>query len=332
MKRRELLTLVGGVAAAAVVGPCGARGQPSERARRVGVILPAAASDVGFQLWLNAFLQELGRLGWTTGENMSAEVHWATPNALEIRSHVAELVSVSPDVILAAGTSTVGPMLQATRTIPIVFPNAVDPVGAGFVDSLARPGGNATGFLLYEYSLGGKWLELLKQVAPQVTRLGVLRDSTTPSGSGQFAAIQTVAPSFGVETQPINMRDAGEIEAAIAAFSRSPNGGLILTGSGVAIALHDLVITLAARHKLPTVYYERFFAVAGGLISYGPDRIDQYRQAARYVDRILKGERAADLPVQAPTKFELVINLNTAKAMGIEVPPLLLARADEVIE
>jgi putative ABC transport system substrate-binding protein len=260
------------------------------------------------------------------------DTRWATTNAAEIRRHAAELAALAPDVILASGTSTVGPMLQATRTVPIVFPYVIDPVGAGFVDSLARPGGNATGFLSYEYSLSGKWLELLKQIAPGVTRVAVLRDPTQPSGIGQFGAIQTVAPSLGVEVNPVNMRDAGEIERAIAAFARSPNGGLIVTG-GAPTQLHrDLIVTLAARHKLPAVYNERFFVAAGGLISYGPDYVDQYRKAASYVDRILKGEKPADLPVQAPTKYELVINLKTAKALGLAVPPSVLARADEVIE
>jgi ABC-type uncharacterized transport system substrate-binding protein len=260
------------------------------------------------------------------------DTRWATTNAAEIRRHAAELAALAPDVILASGTSTVGPMLQATRTVPVVFPTVVDPVGAGFVDSLARPGGNATGFLAFEYSLGGKWLELLKQIAPGVTRVAVLRDATIPSGTGQFGVIQAVAPSLRVEANPINMREAGEIERAVAAFARSPNGGLILTASGKAFLHHKLVITLAARHKLPAVYYERSYIAAGGLISYGPNRIDQFRLAAGYVDRILKGEKPADLPVQAPTKYELIINLKTAKALGLTIPPSLLATANEVIE
>ena len=238
-----------------------------------------------------------------------------------IRRHAAELAALAPDVILAHGASTVGPLLQATRTVPIVFPVVVDPVGAGFVDSLARPGGNATGFMAFEYSLSGKWLELLKQIAPGVTRAAVLRDPTIASGTGQFGVIQAVAPSLRVEVNPVNMRDAGEIERAVAAFARSPNGGLIVTASASATLHRDLIITLAARHKLPAVYYERFFVAAGGLISYGPDYVDQYRRAAGYVDRILKGEKPADLPVQAPTKYELVINLKTAKALGLDVPP-----------
>jgi putative ABC transport system substrate-binding protein len=311
--------------------PLAARAQQSERMRRIGVILPAAANDLEFQTWVGAFLQALAQLGWTIGHNVRIDIRWATANHAEIRKQAAELVALAPDVILASGTSTVGPLLQVTRTVPIVFPTVVDPVGAGFVDSLARPGGNATGFLLFEYSLGGKWLELLKQIAPGVTRVAVLRDAAA-SGQGQFGAIPAVAPSLKLEVSPVNMRDAGEIERAIAAFARSPNGGLILTGSGMSIFHHDLIIALAARYKLPAVYYERFFAVAGGLISYGVDRIHQYRQAAGYVDRIFKGENPADMPVQAPTKYQMVINLKTAKALGLTVPPTLLASADEVIE
>jgi putative tryptophan/tyrosine transport system substrate-binding protein len=300
--------------------------------RRIGVLLPAASDDVEYQAWVGAFLQALALLGWSIGRNVRIDTHWATPDAADIRRHAAELAALAPDVILAAGTSTVGPMLQATRAVPIVFPTVVDPVGAGFVDTLARPGGNATGFLLFEYSLGGKWLGLLREIAPGVTRVAVLRDITTQSGTGQFAAIQTAAPSLGAEITAVNMRDAAEIEAAIAAFARTPNGGLLLAGSGLAVLHHDLIIKLAARHKLPAVYYERFFVAAGGLISYGADRIDQFRSAAGYVDRILKGEKPADLPVQAPVKYELAINLKTAKALGLDVPATLLARADEVIE
>jgi putative ABC transport system substrate-binding protein len=263
---------------------------------------------------------------------MRVDIQWATPNATKIRQHAAELAAKAPDVILTGGTSTTAPMLQATRAVPIVFATVVDPVGAGFIDSLARPGGNATGFLLYEYSLGGKWLELLKQIAPTVTRVAVLRDASTASGTGQFAAIQSVAPSLKIDVVvPINMREAADLERSIATFARSPNGGLILTGSGLAILHRDLVIALAARHKLPAVYYERFYVAAGGLISYGSDRIELYRLAAGYVDRILRGEKPADLPVQAPTKFEFVINLKTAKALGLTIPPALLATATETI-
>ena len=300
--------------------------------RRIGILLPAAADDAQFQAYVGAFLQALAQLGWTIGRNVRIDTRWATTNAAEIRRHAAELAAFAPDVILAHGGGPAGAVLQATRTVPIVFPVAVDPVGAGLVDSLARPGGNATGFMVFEYSMGGKWLELLKQIAPGVTRAAVLRDATQGAGTSQFAAIQTAAPSLRVEVNPVNLRDAGEIERAVAAFARSPNGGLIQTPSGSATLHRDLIVTLAARHKLPAVYSERFFVAAGGLISYGPDYVDQYRRAAGYVDRILKGEKPADLPVQAPTKYETVINLKTAKALGLAVPPSVLARADEVIE
>src|SRR5215468_10801809 len=330
MHRRDFIKVVAGSAAA---WPVMVRAQQLERMRRIGVILPAAANDAEFQTWVGAFLQALGQLGWTIGRNVRIDIRWATVNHSEIRKQATELVALAPDVILASGTSTVGPVLQATRTVPVVFPIVVDPVGAGFVDSLARPGGNATGFLTFEYSLSGKWLELLKEIAPGVTRVAVFRDPASPSGTGQFGAIQAVAPSLGLEVSPLNaQRDAGEIERAIAAFARGANGGLIVSATGMSILHHDLFVSLAARHKLPAVYYERLFVAAGGLISYGPDRTDQYRRAAGYVDRILKGENPADLPVQAPTKYEFVINLKTAKALGLAVPPTLLARADEVIE
>ena len=329
IRRREFIVTLGGAAAA---WPLAARAQQGERMRRIGVLLPAAADDAEFQARVGAFLQALALLGWTIGRNVRIDTRWATTNAAEIRRHVAELVALAPDVILATGTSTVGPLLQATRTVPIVFPAIGDPVGAGFVDSLARPGGNATGFMSYEYSLSGKWLELLKQIAPGVTRVAVLRDAAVSVGPVQFGVIQAVAPSLRVEVSPINLRDAGEIERAIAAFAGSPNGGLILTAGATAQLHRDLIITLAARHKLPAVYAYRHIVTAGGLISYGADYTDQYRRAAGYVDRILKGEKPADLPVQAPTKYELVINLKTAKALGLDVPPMLLARADEVIE
>jgi ABC-type uncharacterized transport system substrate-binding protein len=330
MRRRDVIRLLGG---AAVAWPLAARAQQAERMRRIGILLPAAADDPAWQAWVGAFLQALGELGWTIGRNVRIDTRWAGANAAEIRRHAAELAALAPDVILAAGTSTVGPLLQATRTVPVVFPNVGDPVGAGFVESLARPGGNATGFLAFEYSLSGKWLELLKEIAPGVTRVAVLRDPATPSGVGQFSVIQAVAPPLRVEVNPINMRrDAGEIERAIAAFAGSPNGGLILTAAALSLLHHNLIVTLAARHKLPAVYAYRNIVTAGGLISYGADYTDQYRRAAGYVDRILKGEKPADLPVQAPTKYELVINLKTAKALGLEVPPTLLARADEVIE
>jgi putative ABC transport system substrate-binding protein len=329
MNRRAFMTLLTGAAAA---WPLAARAQQGERIRRIGILLPAASDDAEFQVRVGAFLQGLALLGWSIGRNVRIDTRWATTNAAEIRRHVAELVALAPDVILATGTSTVGPLLQATRTVPIVFPVIGDPVGAGFVDSLARPGGNATGFMTYEYSLSGKWLELLKQIAPGVTRVAVLRDAAVSVGPVQFGVIQAVAPSLRVEVNPINLRDAGEIERSIAAFAGSPNGGLILTAGARAFLHHDLIITLAARHKLPAVYPYRYHVTSGGLISYGADYIDNYRRAAGYVDRILRGEKPADLPVQAPTKYELVINLKTAKALGLTVPDSLLARADEVIE
>jgi len=328
MKRREFVGLVGGTAA----WLRSARAQQQERVRRIGILLPAAADDAEFQVRVAAFHQGLALLGWTIGRNVRIDTRWATSNAADIRRHAAELVALAPDVILAHGDSTVGPLLQVSRTVPIVFTVVSDPVGGGFVDSLARPAGNVTGFMNFEYSLAGKWLELLKQIAPGVTRVAVVRDPTNPSGTGQFAAIQAVAPSLRMEANPINMRDAGEIERAVAAFARTPNGGLVLTGSGLAAFHRDLIITLTARHKLPAVYVDRNYVAAGGLISYGPDRIDQYRQAAGYVDRILKGEKPADLPVQAPTKYELVLNLKTAKALGLDVPATVLVRATEVIE
>ncbi len=321
--------MLGGAAAA---WPLAVRAQERERVRRIGVLIPATADDAEFQARVGAFLQALALLGWTIGRNVRIDTRWATSNAAAIRRHAAELAALAPDVILAHGASTVGPLLQATRTVPIVFPVAGDPVAAGFVDSLARPGGNATGFMTVEHSMGGKWLELLKQIAPGVTRAAVFRDPANPSGIGQFGAIQTVAPSLGVEVNPVNVRDAGEIERAVAAFARSPNGGLIVAAGATAQRHRDLLITLAARHKLPAIYTERAWVAAGGLISYGASQIDQYRRAAGYVDRILKGEKPADLPVQAPTRYELVINLKTAKALGLDVPPMLLARADEVIE
>jgi putative ABC transport system substrate-binding protein len=329
MQRREFITLLGGAAAA---WPLAAWAQQGERVRRVGVLLPAAADDAVFQTWVGAFLQGLALLGWTIGRNMRIDTRWATANGAEIRRHAAELAALVPDVILAHGASTVGPLLQATRTVPIVFPVASDPVGAGLVDSLARPGGNATGFMTMEYSTSGKWLELLKQIAPSVTRVAVVRDSAVGSGTSQFAAIQAVAPSLRVEVSPVNVRDIGEIERAVAAFARAPNGGLIVTAGGGSVIHRDLIVALAARHRLPTVYPERSYVAAGGLVSYAPDNTDQYRSAAGYIDRILKGEKPADLPVQAPTKYETVLNLKTAKALGLDVPATVLVRADEVIE
>jgi ABC-type uncharacterized transport system substrate-binding protein len=329
MRRRKCITLLGG----AVAGwPLAARAQQGDRVPRIGILLPVAADDAEFQTRVGAFLQGLQQLGWTIGRNVRIDTRWAGASASEIRRHVAELVALAPDVILAHGAPTLGPLLEATRTVPIVFPLVGDPVAAGFVDSLARPGGNATGFMDLEYGMAGKWLELLKQIASGVTRVAVLRDPATPTGPAQFGVIQAVAPSLGMEVIPVNLRDAAEIERAVTAFAQSSNGGLIVTPSGWASVHRDLIIMLAARHKLPAVYFGRYFITDGGLVSYGIDIIDQYRRAAGYVDRILKGEKPADLPVQAPTRFELVINLKTAKALGLEVPPSLLARADEVIE
>ena len=300
--------------------------------RRVGVLMALAADDPESQRRMTAFVQGLQELGWTDGRNVRIDTRWSAADADLGRRYAAELVALAPDVILASGGTGVGTLLQASRTVPIVFTLTVDPVGAGFVASLARPGGNATGFTGYEYGLSGKWLELLKEIAPRVTRAAVLRDATIPQGVGQFAIIQSVAAGVGVEVSPIEVRDAGEIERAVAAFARSANGGLIVTASGLAIVHRELIIALAVRHKLPAVYFQRVFVNAGGLVSYGFDPIDPHRRAAGYVDRILKGEKPADLPVQAPTKYELAINLKTAKALGLEVPPTLLARADEVIE
>jgi putative ABC transport system substrate-binding protein len=329
MKRRDFITLLGGAVA---TWPLTARAQQDGRMRRVGVLMHLAADDPEGQARIAAFTQGLQELRWTIGRNVRIDYRWAAGDAERGRKYAAELVALAPDVILAAGGAVVAPLLQATRTVPIVFAQTPDPVGAGFVASLARPGGNATGFMIFEFGMGGKWLELLKEIAPRVTRAAVLRDAALAAGTGQLGAIQSVAPSFGVELSPIDVRDAGEIERAVTAFARSPNDGLLVTGSALATVHRDLIVALAARHRLPAVYPFRTFVAGGGLISYGPDSIDPYRQAAGYVDRILKGEKPADLPVQAPTKYELVINLKTAKELGLEVPPTLLARADEVIE
>jgi putative ABC transport system substrate-binding protein len=327
MRRREFVTLLGG----AFAWPHLARAQQPDRMRRIGVLI-GATDDQETQARLAVFRQGLQQLGWTDGRNVRIDTRWGAANADDIRKYAAELVTLAPDVILAAGNAPVERLLQATRTVPIVFAIVLDPVGSGIVDSLSQPGGNATGFMQFEYSLTAKWLELLKQVAPSVTRAAVLRDSTVAAGIGQFAVIQSVAPSVGVEVSPINGRDAPEIERAIAAFARTSNGGLIVTSSSLAGVHRDLIIALAARHKLPAVYSGRVSVNRGGLISYGADLVDQYRRAAAYVDRILKGTKPADLPVQAPTKYELVINLKTARALGLEIPTSLLARADEVIE
>jgi putative ABC transport system substrate-binding protein len=323
------MTLLGGAAAA---WPLAARAQQADRVRRIGMLMSTAADDPDGQARIAAFLDGLQQLGWTDGRNVKIDYRWPAGDADKSRKYAAELVALAPDIILAFGSANMTSLLQATRTVPIVFVAVPDPVGAGYVDSLSRPGGNATGFMTFEYSMGGKWLEVLKEIAPGVTRVAVLRDPAITSGIGQWGAIQSAAPSLGVEVNPINVSDAGDIERAVTAFARSSNGGLIVTASGLTIAHRDLINTLAARHKLPAVYFERLFVAAGGLISYGSVVVDQSRRAASYVDRILKGEKPADLPVQAPTKFELVINLKTAKALGLTVPPSLLARADEVIE
>jgi putative ABC transport system substrate-binding protein len=328
MRRRAFITLLGSAAAA---WPLAARAQQLERTRRIGVLMPFSAGDPEAEARKPVFEQTLSQLGWTVGASLLIEYRLAGGNAESIRRHGAELVALAPDVIVTAGALAPAPLLQATNTIPIVMVNVPDPVGAGWVQSLARPGGNATGFTNFEYSLGGKWVELLKQMAPSITRAAVLRSSTSVAGVGQFAAIQSGAHSLGVELTPVGVRDADEIERGVVEFTRSGNGGLIVTGGGSG-ARRDLIITLASRHRLPAIYPFRYYVVDGGLISYGPDTLDLFRRAAGYVDRILKGEKPADLPVQAPAKYELVINLKTARALGLDVPPTLLARADEVIE
>jgi ABC-type uncharacterized transport system substrate-binding protein len=328
MNRRQLISLLGGVATS---WPLAAHAQPGERARRVGVLMPFAAGDPEAEARKPPFEQSLKLLGWTLGANLLIDYRLAGGAAEAIRRQATELVALAPDVIVTAGSLAPGPVLQATRTIPIVMTNVPDPVGAGWVESLARPGGNATGFTNFEYSLGGKWIELLKQIAPSITRAAVLRSSTSVAGIGQFAAVQSGAQSLGVELTPVGVRDVDEIERGVAAFARSGNGGLIVTGGGTG-SRRDLIIALASRLRLPAIYPFRYYAVDGGLISYGPDPHDLFRRAGGYVDRILKGEKPADLPVQAPNKYELVINLKTARALGLAVPPQLLARADEVIE
>ncbi len=325
--RRKFVAALGG----AVAWPLAARGQQAEGMRRIGVLRDVADNPDG-QAQNAAFLQGLQQLGWTDGRNVHIDTRWAAGSAADTRKYAAELVALAPDVILAPGGGTVGPLLEATRTVPIVFVVVPDPVGAGYVDSISRPGGNATGFMMFEYGLSGKWLELLKEIAPGVTRAAILRDTSIAAGIGQFAIIQSVAPSVGVDVTPIDLHDAAEIERAVTAFAQSANGGLILTASPLSAVHRDLIITLAARYKLPAVYITREFVAAGGLISYGPNFIDQFRRAAGYVDRILKGAKPADLPVQAPTKYELAINLKTAKALGLTIPQSILARADDVIE
>ena len=329
MRRREFITLVGG---AAVAWPLAANAQQGERMRRIGVLTPWTANDAEAQDRVTAAVRTLQQLGWTDGRNVRIDYRWGDDKADVTRKYANELVALAPDVILALSSGAVAPLLEAGRTVPIVFAGVADPVAAGYVETLARPGGNVTGFTIYEYSIGGKWLELLKEIAPRVTRAAVLREAGIAAGPGLFGAIQALAPSLGLELRLVNVQDRGEIERAITAFGQLPNGGVIATGSPRQTAHRELIIGLAAKHRLPAVYNARFFAIAGGLISYGADLLDQSRRAAGYVDRILKGEKPADLPVQAPTRYDLVINLKTAKALGLEVPPTLLARADEVIE
>jgi putative ABC transport system substrate-binding protein len=329
IKRRDFVALLGG---AAVAWPLAARAQPADRMRRIGVLMSTTADDPEGQARIAAFQQGLQQFGWAIGHNVRIDSRWPAGDPERFRRYAAELVALSPDVILATGSAAAAPLLQATRTVPIVFVIVPDPVGAGFVNNLARPGGNATGFIQFEYGISGKWLELLKQIAPGVTRAAILRDPAISAGIGQFGAIQAVAPSLGVEASPVNVRDPDEIERAVADFARSPNGGLIITGSALAVVHRHLIITLAAKHQLPAIYFQRTLVADGGLISYGADLLDQYRRAAGYVDRILKGEKPADLPVQRPTKYQMVINLKTAKALGLEIPSSVLAIADEVIE
>jgi putative ABC transport system substrate-binding protein len=329
MRRREFVTLMGGAAA---TWPLAARAQQGEPTRRIGVLMNRAADDPEGQASVAAFQQALQQLGWSDGRNVRIDIRWSHNDVDLDRKYAAELVALAPDILLAAGTLSVTALQRVTHTLPIVFVGVSDPVGAGVVDSLPRPGGNVTGFMIFEYSMSGKWLELLKQIAPSVTRAAVLRDAVNPAGIAQFGAIQATAQSLGVDVNPVSIRDAGEIERAVAAFARSANGGLIVTPSAGTSVHQDLIIALAARHKLPAVYAFRANVTGGGLISYGPDLVGQYRPAAGYVDRILKGEKPADLPVQAPTKFELVVNLKTAKALGLDVPTAVLARADQVIE
>jgi putative ABC transport system substrate-binding protein len=329
MRRREFIMLIGG---AAVSWPAAARAQQAEPLRRIGVLINRPAHDRESAAGVTAFQQALQQLGLIDGRNLRIDIRWGGSDADRHRKYAAELVALTPDIILASGTPERGGVATSPRTVPIVFVSVVDPAGGGLVDTLARPGGNITGFMLFEYSLSGKWLELLKQIAPGLTRVAVLRDRANPSGLAEFGVIQAVAQSLRVEVSAVIVRDAGEIERALEALARSANAGLIVTGSASASVRHDLIVALAARHKLPAVYTQRSDVTNGGLMFYGPDRVDQFRRAAAYVDRILKGEKPADLPVQAPTKYELVINLKTAKALGLEVPPTLLARADEVVE
>ena len=329
MRRRDFIK---GIAGSTVIWPLAARAQQGDRVRRVGVLIGAAADDVEFQAWVGAFQGGLQQLGWTDGHNVRIEIRTGAGNPDRTRRYAEELVALAPDVILVTGASAVPPVLKATRTVPVVFTTVVDPVGAGFVDSLSRPGGNVTGFTNFEFGMSAKWLELLKEIAPGTRRVVVIRDPDISSGVGQFGAIQTAAPALGLELVAVSPHEPSNLEHAIAAFAEKPNGGLISTSSALAVVRRDLIIKLAAKYKLPAVYHRRLFAASGGLISYGPDIVDPIRRAASYVDRILKGEKPADLPVQAPTKYELVINLKTPKALGLTVPPSLLSRADELIE
>jgi len=329
LRRRDFITLLGGGAAA---WPVAARAQQGERMRRVGVLLPAAPDDAEFQSWLGAFLQGLAQAGWITGRNIRIEIRWTKFDAEDTRKYAAELVALAPDAIVATGNSTVRPLLRLTHAVPIVFPLAADPVASGLVESLARPGGNVTGFMSFEIGVSAKWLELIKEIAPGVKRVAVLRTLATAAGPGQFGVIQAVAPSLRVELRPIDTDEAGEIERDVVAFAREPNGGLIAATGGGVLKHRELIVALAARHRLPAIYAYRSHVMSGGLMSYGLDNLEQFRRAAGYVDRILRGEKPADLPVQAPTKYELIINLKTARTLGLEIPPMLLARADEVIE
>jgi putative ABC transport system substrate-binding protein len=336
MTRRQLLTLLGCAAAwplAAHAWPLVARAQQTQPVRRIGVLMGLAADDPESQARLSAFVQGLQQAGWAVGQNIRIDYRWGAGNVDIMRKHAAELVARSPEVILAHSSAAVAPLMQESRTVPIVFTLVADPVGAGYVGSLPRPGGNVTGFTNFEYSIGGKWLELLKEIAPNTKRVGVLRESFVAAGPGQFAAIQSASQSFGVEVRPVDLRDAGEIERDIAAFAQQgSDGGLIVTGSPAATVHRELIYQLALRHRLPVMFNSRFYVNNGGLISYGPDFVDQFRRAAGYVDQILKGQSPAILPVQAPTKYELVVNLKTAKAQGIVIPPAMLTRADDVIE
>jgi ABC-type uncharacterized transport system substrate-binding protein len=328
MRRREFITLLGG----ATAWPIAARAQQGEQMRRIGVLMAINANDAEAQARIAAFVAGLQQLGWTVGKNVRVDYRLAGIDADTLRKYAGELVALAPDVILAQSSPSIAALLQATRTVPIVFTLVADPVGAGYVDSLAHPGGNATGFTVFEYSIAAKWLELLKEIAPRVTRVAVFRELAVAAGPAQFSAAQTVAPSLGMELRPVDTRDAGEIERTITAFAQGSNGGLLVTGSSSSTLHRNLIITLAARYRLPAVYFERLFVAAGGLISYGADYVDQFRRAAGYVDRILKGEKPGDLPVQAPTKYELVVNIKTAKELGLTIPPAVLARADAVIE